>query len=174
MAKVSELADAVKATEQAQREADEAADRALGALSNVVDPAAPIGGEEDFVVLGRLARRATLPQKESNPDHLELGQLHRRSTSSAAPRCPAAASTSLGLVLNSSLRWSISRSTWRRRTGSFRSSHPRWSILRRWRERDFSGKLPRTSTASTPTTCTSLEQPKYHSRRTTWMRCSMG
>ena len=78
MAKAGELADAVKATEQAQREADEAADRALGALSNVVDPAAPIGGEEDFVVLEEIGTPRDFAAEAIEPkDPLELGQLHK-------------------------------------------------------------------------------------------------
>ncbi len=78
MANAGQLADAVKASEQAQREADEAADKALGALSNLIDPAAPVGGEEDFVVLEEIGTPRDFAAEGFEPkDHLELGQLHK-------------------------------------------------------------------------------------------------
>jgi seryl-tRNA synthetase len=78
MAKASELAEAVKATEQTQRDADLAADRAVAALSNVVDPAAPIGGEDDYVVIEEIGTPRDFAAEGFEPkDHLELGQLHK-------------------------------------------------------------------------------------------------
>ncbi len=78
MAKASELAEAVKTTEQTQRDADVAADRAVAALSNVVDPAAPIGGEDDYVVIEEIGTPRDFAAEGFEPkDHLELGQLHK-------------------------------------------------------------------------------------------------
>ena len=78
MAKASELAEAVKTTEQTQRDADVAADRAVAALSNVVHPAAPIGGEDDYVVIEEIGTPRDFAAEGFEPkDHLELGQLHK-------------------------------------------------------------------------------------------------
>lgn len=78
MAKASDLADAVKAAEQAQRDADQAAEAAVAALSNTVDPAAPVGGEEDFVVIEEIGDPRDFAAEGFVPkDHLELGQLHK-------------------------------------------------------------------------------------------------
>ena len=92
MAKASELAEAVKATEQTQREADEAADRALSALSNVVDPAAPVGGEDDFVVIEEVGSPRDFGAEDlSRRITSNSGSSTRPSMSSAARRCQAAA-----------------------------------------------------------------------------------
>ena len=78
MTKASELAEAVKTTEQTQRDADVAADRAVAALSNVVHPAAPIGGEDDYVVIEEIGTPRDFAAEGFEPkDHLELGQLHK-------------------------------------------------------------------------------------------------
>ncbi len=78
MAKAGQLANAVKVAEQAQRGADEAADRALGSLSNIIDPAAPVGGEDDFTVIEEVGTPRDFASEGFEPkDHLELGQLHK-------------------------------------------------------------------------------------------------
>ncbi len=78
MARASDLAEAVKVAEQAQRDADDAAETAVAALSNVIDPAAPIGGEDDYVVLEEIGAPRDFATEGFDPkDHLELGQLHK-------------------------------------------------------------------------------------------------
>ncbi len=72
----TDLADLVKAAEATQRDADVAADAAVAALSNVIDPAAPIGSEEDFVVLDTVGEpRDFLAEGFEPRDHVEIGQL---------------------------------------------------------------------------------------------------
>ena len=76
MAQAATLADAVKTAEAAQREADAAAESATAALSNLVHPDAPVGGEEDFVVLTEVGQpRDFNAEGFAVRDHLELGQL---------------------------------------------------------------------------------------------------
>lgn len=64
LAKTKVLADEVKTTEAAVREADAALDAKVLELSNVVDPAAPVGMEDDFVVLKEVGAKRDLPPKE--------------------------------------------------------------------------------------------------------------
>ena len=76
MAGAATMSENVKAAEATQREADEAADRALGALSNLIDTRAPVGGEDDFVVLEEIGTARDFASEGFDPkDHLELGQL---------------------------------------------------------------------------------------------------
>ncbi len=78
MANAGQLANAVKAAEQTQRGADEAADKALGSLSNIIDPSAPVGGEEDFTVIEEVGTPRDFASEGFEPkDHLELGLLHK-------------------------------------------------------------------------------------------------
>jgi seryl-tRNA synthetase len=74
--KASTLAAEVKA---AQAEADAAAagaERLLRALSNVVEPGVPVGGEDDFVVLEEVGAARDFAAEGFTPrDHVELGQL---------------------------------------------------------------------------------------------------
>ncbi len=76
LAKTKILSDQVKDAEAAVREADAALDQVVLALSNVVDPAAPVGGEEDFVVLREVGtRRDFAAEGITVRDHVELGEL---------------------------------------------------------------------------------------------------
>ncbi len=76
MATAASSSDAVKAADAEQRDAEAAADIALAALSNIVDPAAPVGGEEDFVVLHEVGTPRDFGAEGFRPrDHLEIGQL---------------------------------------------------------------------------------------------------
>ena len=76
MAKAEELAANVKATEQVQRDTEQAADQAVQALSNLIDTNAPVGGEEDFVVLEEIGKPRDFAAEGFDPkDHVELGQL---------------------------------------------------------------------------------------------------
>ncbi|MBG0560642.1 serine--tRNA ligase [Actinoplanes aureus] len=71
LARTKELAVEVKAAEAATTEAEQALRRAHLAVSNVVEPGAPAGGEDDFVVLRTVG---DIPNIEAPKDHLELGE----------------------------------------------------------------------------------------------------
>ncbi|SDU71452.1 serine--tRNA ligase [Gordonia westfalica] len=71
LAKGKELAEQVKAAVARQSEADAAASKAHRAISNIVAPEAPAGGEDDYIVLEHVGE----PREIENPkDHLELGE----------------------------------------------------------------------------------------------------
>ncbi|MFD5224440.1 serine--tRNA ligase [Microbacterium sp. NPDC058342] len=73
VAQAKELADRVKAAQQAANEAAETAASALNRIENVVIDGVPAGGEEDFVELRRVGE---VPRFDFEPrDHLELGEL---------------------------------------------------------------------------------------------------
>lgn len=74
--RASELAAEVKAADAAQGEAKEEADRLLRSLANLIDPAAPIGGEEDFLTLEEIGTPRDFAAEGFEPkDHVELGQI---------------------------------------------------------------------------------------------------
>jgi len=76
MAGTATMSEAVKAAEVTQREADEAAEKAVAALSNLIDTRAPVGGEEDFVTIEEVGTpRDFAAEGFEAKDHLELGQL---------------------------------------------------------------------------------------------------
>lgn len=76
MEKASKLSNQVSAAEQFVREADAALDEAVKVLSNVVQTAAPVGGEEDFVVLHEVGtKRDFVAEGVSVKDHAELGAI---------------------------------------------------------------------------------------------------
>ncbi|MFW0797609.1 serine--tRNA ligase [Gordonia sp. CPCC 205515] len=70
LAKGKELAEQVKAAGARQSTADEAAEAAHRAISNIVQDGAPAGGEDDFVVLEHVGEPREI---ENVKDHLELG-----------------------------------------------------------------------------------------------------
>jgi seryl-tRNA synthetase len=71
-----ELAAVVKAAESERDGAAAEADRLLMALSNVVEPDAPVGGEADFRVVEHVGRPRDFVAEGFQPrDHVELGQL---------------------------------------------------------------------------------------------------
>nr|WP_196791214.1 serine--tRNA ligase [Motilibacter aurantiacus] len=73
LARTKELAAQVKAAEAESTATAADVDRALLALSNVVDPVAPIGGEEDFALVEEVGAK---PEFGFEPkDHVELGKL---------------------------------------------------------------------------------------------------
>ena len=76
MATASGLAERVKAAE-AQRDGVDAQTQALLAeLSNLIDPAAPVGGEDDFTVVEEVGvRRDFAAEGITVRDHVELGEL---------------------------------------------------------------------------------------------------
>ncbi len=72
LAKGKELAAEVKAAEAAQAEADSLLTQAHKRVSNVVEPGAPAGGEDDYVVLKHVGER---PEFDFTPrDHVQLGE----------------------------------------------------------------------------------------------------
>ena len=75
MSGASDLADRVKGAE-AERDAADVEAASSSALSNVVDPAAPVGGEDDFVVLEHVGTpRDFAAEGFTARDHVELGEL---------------------------------------------------------------------------------------------------
>ncbi|MFJ6212087.1 serine--tRNA ligase [Streptomyces sp. NPDC092296] len=70
------LAAEVKAADAAQSEAKEEADRLLAGLANLIDPQAPVGGEEDFVTLEEIGTpRDFAAEGFEARDHVELGRI---------------------------------------------------------------------------------------------------
>lgn len=73
VAQAKDLADRVKAAQQASNEAADAAASALAKIENVIIDGVPAGGEEDFVELRRVG---DVPDFDFEPrDHLEIGEL---------------------------------------------------------------------------------------------------
>lgn len=73
LAKAKDLATAVKEADTRRAQAEAHADRVLEELANIADTRAPIGGEEDFVVLEEIGKA---PQFSFQPkDHVELGKI---------------------------------------------------------------------------------------------------
>ena len=76
LAKTKVLAEQVKTTEVAVREADANLDALVLGLSNVVDEAAPVGGEDDFKVLREVGnKRNFVTEGITVRDHVEIGEL---------------------------------------------------------------------------------------------------
>ncbi|MCM2578557.1 serine--tRNA ligase [Streptomyces meridianus] len=74
--KAGELSAAVKAADADQDEAAEETQRLALQLGNLVHPAVPVGGEEDFTVLETVGSPRDFAAEGFEPkDHLELGQL---------------------------------------------------------------------------------------------------
>ena len=70
------LSDQVKVAENALREMDANLDALVLGLSNVVDPAAPVGGEDDFVVIKEVGtKRDFAAEGIAVRDHVEIGEL---------------------------------------------------------------------------------------------------
>ena len=70
------LSDQVKAAENQLRELDASLDALVLSLSNVVDPAAPVGGEDDFVVIKEVGTKRDFPAEGiAVRDHVEIGEL---------------------------------------------------------------------------------------------------
>jgi seryl-tRNA synthetase len=74
MATAQDLASQVKDADVAKEDAATDAERLLAALSNLVDPAAPVGGEDDFTVLEHVGTPRDFAAEGFAPrDHLEIG-----------------------------------------------------------------------------------------------------
>lgn len=73
LAQAKELAAAVKEADAKRAEAEAHANQVLGELANIADTRAPIGGEEDFVVLEEIGKPPTFAFTPK--DHVELGKI---------------------------------------------------------------------------------------------------
>jgi seryl-tRNA synthetase len=76
LANAKELADKVKAADAKRAEIEAQADALAMVISNILDPDAPIGGEEDFVVIEHVGTPRDFAAAGFEPkDHVELGKL---------------------------------------------------------------------------------------------------
>ena len=76
LAETKILAEQVKAAEATLRDADEKLEALILGLSNVVDTDAPVGGEDDFVVLREVGtKRDFAAEGITVRDHVEIGEL---------------------------------------------------------------------------------------------------
>ena len=76
LANAKELADKVKAADSKRAELEEEAKNLLLQLSNLLDPEAPLGGEEDFVTIEHVGTPRDFAKDGFEPrDHVELGKL---------------------------------------------------------------------------------------------------
>jgi len=76
LANSKELADKVKAADAKRAEIEAQANALAMVISNILDPDAPIGGEEDFVVIEHVGTPRDYAAAGFEPkDHVELGKL---------------------------------------------------------------------------------------------------
>jgi seryl-tRNA synthetase len=76
LANSKELADKVKAADAKRAEIEAQANALAMVISNILDPDAPIGGEEDFVVIEHVGTPRDFKGAGFEPkDHVELGKL---------------------------------------------------------------------------------------------------
>ena len=76
LANSKELADKVKAADAKRAEIEAQANSLAMVISNILDPDAPIGGEEDFVVIEHVGTPRDFKGAGFEPkDHVELGKL---------------------------------------------------------------------------------------------------
>ena len=76
LANSKELADKVKAADAKRAEIEAQANALAMVISNILDPDAPIGGEEDFVVIEHVGTPCDFAAAGFEPkDHVELGKL---------------------------------------------------------------------------------------------------
>jgi len=76
LARAKQLADEVKAADAAQKAADEEARALQLRLANLIDPEAPVGGEEDFVTLEEIGTPRNFAAEGFEPrDHVDLGRI---------------------------------------------------------------------------------------------------
>ena len=76
LANSKELADKVKAADAKRAEIEAQANSLAMMISNILDPDAPIGGEEDFVVIEHVGTPRDFAAAGFEPkDHVELGKL---------------------------------------------------------------------------------------------------
>lgn len=75
MAGTADLAERVKAAESRRASAEAEATSLVAELANVIDPDAPVGGEDDFVVVEEVGvRRDFAAEGITVRDHVEIGE----------------------------------------------------------------------------------------------------
>ncbi|MCK6211900.1 serine--tRNA ligase [Georgenia sp. EYE_87] len=75
LARAKELAEGVKAAEAEANAAQNALDEVARAVPNIVHPAAPVGGEDDYAVLKHVGTPRDFAAEGFEPkDHLDLGE----------------------------------------------------------------------------------------------------
>ena len=78
MERAAALAADVATAEEAQRVAEAELAGLLATVPNIVDPAAPVGGEEDFATVELVGTPRDFPAEDCPVrDHLELGAMHK-------------------------------------------------------------------------------------------------
>jgi seryl-tRNA synthetase len=76
LGRAKQLAEDVKAADAEQKTADEEARTLLRGLANLIDPEAPVGGEEDFVTLEEVGTPRDFAAEGFEPrDHVDLGRI---------------------------------------------------------------------------------------------------
>ena len=71
-----QLATAVKSADAKRAEAEEAANKLALLIANLIDPAAPIGGEADFKVIEKVGTPRDFKAEGFEPkDHVEIGKI---------------------------------------------------------------------------------------------------
>jgi seryl-tRNA synthetase len=76
LAQAKELAALVKEAETKKNAAEETAQQLLLTVHNLIDPAAPVGGEDDFVVLEEIGTPRDFTKEGFEPkDHVEIGKI---------------------------------------------------------------------------------------------------
>jgi seryl-tRNA synthetase len=73
LAQAKDLAAAVKEADSIRARAEEEADKVLLELANIADARAPIGGEEDFLIIEKVGKPPTFDFTPK--DHVELGKI---------------------------------------------------------------------------------------------------
>ena len=92
LARAKDLAAEVREAEAEQSTADDTLRDATLALSNVIEPGVPEGGEDDFALLATVGNRAVV-RLHAARSRRARARSSVRSTSSAPPRSPVRAST---------------------------------------------------------------------------------
>jgi seryl-tRNA synthetase len=76
MTQAADLAERVKVAESARDDADAETQSLLGQLSNLIDPAAPVGGEDAFAVIEHVGTpRDFAAEGFDSRDHVDLGEI---------------------------------------------------------------------------------------------------
>jgi seryl-tRNA synthetase len=169
--RTKELSSQVKAAEAAQSDAEAAFRDLSRTLPNLASPEAPVGGEDDFVVLEEIGTPRDFAAEGFEPRTTSSwAEASAPSTSSAAPRSAVRGSTSSPAWVRSwSSRWSRPRWPRPRSGASCRCCRRRWSSRRRWTAPASSARLPTTSTTCPRTTSTSWAR-----RRSRWPHTTAG
>ncbi|HSO04135.1 MAG TPA: hypothetical protein VLQ92_06620, partial [Candidatus Limnocylindrales bacterium] len=169
LARARDLADQVKVADAQRAEATARADELILAISNLVHPDSPRGGEEDFTVLEeRGTIRDFTGEGITVRDHLEIGESLQAIDVERGAKVSGSRFyylTGLGALLELALiNLAIGQAT---ANGLTPIIPPALVKPGGWRAPGSSDRPRRTSTASRPTTCTSSAPRRSRSRPTT-------